>query len=80
MNQTSTAAAIATVIGAYTGLFAMIGFLMYATRAKSDAMRSRRPASAPARDEARADALTGTGGAVVGPRRAADDAVTAGRV
>jgi len=77
MNQTSTAAAIATVIGAYTGLIGMIGFLMFATRNK--AVEPRRRAIAPvAEPTPQVDVPAAAGGQVVGPRRAADEVVTVG--
>jgi hypothetical protein len=75
MNQTSTAAAIATVIAAYTGLIAMVGFLMFVTRSKvlDGAPRGKAPRSTEV-----SDAVAGAPGQVVGPRRAADDVVTTG--
>jgi hypothetical protein len=76
MNQTSTAAAIATVIGAYTGLIGMVGFLMYVTRSK---VLYGKPRRHPAAQVGPIDAPAGEDGQLVGPRRAADDVVNVGR-
>lgn len=77
MNQTSTHAAIATVIAAYCGLAGMIGFLLFATRNKKADRLPRRQAPV-ARVEPRANDSVTVGAQLVGPRRAADDVVKTG--
>jgi hypothetical protein len=76
MNQTSTAAAIATMIAAYTGLFAMIGFLLFVTRSKAMPPRTVPRASTTGVEAgARPELSTTVGGSIASPRSAADDVV-----